>query len=229
MESDQNVNGRRGTLGQRPSNQAASPSSSSGEESEPENAAHRRVMISSRPIVDQAPLQYSMDSPDPGSGVVSMAAFRDSPPSSVPRHNNARIRQRQLESLKRMEERIKNLSRGSKTPSTSSPQITRNEHVEVQKMSALKNCMAMFVLDITHVLSEDCYVMWLAPKESHLPCGAPEEMILYTLVAGKGELIMFGGIQKDATSIANQAQQSSHASNTVSNSLHFITAPRGII
>lgn len=89
--------------------------------------------------------------------------------------------------------------------------------------------MTMFVLDISHVLTDDCNVEWLPIKPCSAWNGEPEEKILYTLIAGKGELTMFGGIQKDATSITSQAQLSSNVTNTVSNSLHFITAPRGII
>jgi hypothetical protein len=139
-----------------------------------------------------------------------------------------------------MEERIRSLSRtgsgGSSNVHTSNLPIAASAininmppSPSPSKSQMTKNAMTMFVLDISHVLTEDCYVEWLPLKPCSGLNGEPEEKILYTLTAGKGELIMFGGIQKDATSITSQAQLSSNVTNTVSNSLHFITAPRGII
>ena len=50
---------------------------------------------------------------------------------------------------------------------------------------------------------------------------APEETILYSLVHGRGEIIMFGGIQTDA----NTMQMGMNIPpQVVSNNLHFIKA-----
>ena len=56
--------------------------------------------------------------------------------------------------------------------------------------------MALSVLDISKALS-DHVVTWLPP--SPLPPGSevPQECILYSLVRGRTELIMFGGLMKD--------------------------------
>ncbi|XP_049815800.1 F-box only protein 42 [Schistocerca nitens] len=157
----------------------------------------------------------------------NMVAFRDHDTS---RSNVNTNRQRQLESLRRMEERLLSLSRRSNSSSSGAAKAeetsksTDTPAFVRRRLPPSKSSMSMYVLDISNVLSH-CVVRWLPVKENR----GPEEMILYTLVAGKGELIMFGGIQKDATSIAASAQQSSYGSNTVSNSLYFITSPKGII
>lgn len=250
---DVNVNGRRGILSPRPLSTVSglqagtSTSSSSGEESDSEAAGpscsqpspeHMPCLIDRGRINLPKPLTSSSYS-DPENGRPSslgMAAFRD--PSSALKSNASKNRQRQLESLRRMEERIRSLSRTgsgstvatSNVPAAYNPNANTVPSVSPSKSPATaRNVMTMFVLDITHVLSDDCYTEWLPQKNSKSLNGEPEEKILYTLIAGKGELIMFGGIQKDATSITSQAQLSSSVTNTVSNSLHFVTAPRSVI
>lgn len=254
---DVNVNGRRGILSPRSSSAVSvlqtgtSTSSSSGEESDGEAAGpscsqpspeHMPCLNDQGRITLQRPLVTATYS-DPENGrssTLGMAAFRD--PSSALKSNASKNRQRQLESLRRMEERIRSLSRtgtgsnsgstvaSSNVPAAHNPNANTVPSVLPSKSQATaRNVMTMFVLDITHVLSDDCYTEWLPQKTSKSLNGEPEEKILYTLIAGKGELIMFGGIQKDATSITSQAQLSSSVTNTVSNSLHFVTAPRSVI
>lgn len=88
--------------------------------------------------------------------------------------------------------------------------------------------MAMFVLDISRILEDPPAVTWLPIKS--VAFGCPEPTILYTLVKGKGELIMFGGIKKDPNAVANQSQQiPSDNSDTVSDSVHYITASHSSI
>lgn len=82
--------------------------------------------------------------------------------------------------------------------------------------------LGMYVLDISQVLSDNPVARWLTPKNVK---NGPEETILYSLVKGKSELIMFGGIQKDANSVGWPKNVSSQ----ISNSLHFITAPNYVI
>lgn len=248
------MNGRRGILSPRSLSAVSglqagtSTSSSSGEESDSEAAGpscsqpspeHMPCLNDRGRINLSKPLITSSYS-DPENGRPSslgMAAFRD-PSSSSLKSNASKNRQRQLESLRRMEERIRSLSRTgtgstaapSNVPAAYNPNANTVPGVSPSKSPATaRNVMTMFVLDITHVLSDDCYTEWLPQKTCKLLNGEPEEKILYTLIAGKGELIMFGGIQKDATSITSQAQLSSSVTNTVSNSLHFVTAPRSVI
>ncbi|KAL3282765.1 hypothetical protein HHI36_005932 [Cryptolaemus montrouzieri] len=79
--------------------------------------------------------------------------------------------------------------------------------------------LGIYVLDLEHALDEKPYVTWLTPKNFNK---GPEETILYTLVQGKSELIMFGGIQNDTKSLGQ-------LNNQISNSLHFISARDHII
>lgn len=156
----------------------------------------------------------------------SLAAFRFSVSNTVRNQ-----RERQLEALRRMEEKLlQNYSQNIQAkkdellgqPPPSSPPSGS----QLSTIKLVPPRMAMFVMDISNILI-DYTVSWLPLKA--VPEGSPEDTILYSLVAGNGELIMFGGIQKDATSITQQAQSSVNISNTVSNSLHFITAPKGQI
>ncbi|XP_012061808.1 PREDICTED: F-box only protein 42-like [Atta cephalotes] len=127
-----------------------------------------------------------------GDNTLSMAAFRDQPLRS----NAISNRQRQLESLRRMEEKI------------------RNKKTQLMKVSKkAENTLSIFVLDITNVLSDDCNALWIPLKQNDR--SGPDERILYSLVVGRGELIVFGGIRRDDS--------------VVYNDLHFINPPRYVI
>ncbi|KYB27517.1 F-box only protein 42 [Tribolium castaneum] len=82
--------------------------------------------------------------------------------------------------------------------------------------------LGIYVLDLSKALSSRPYVTWLPPKNLG---NGPEETILYTLLAGKSELVMFGGIRKDPTSLGFSVNFNSQ----ISNSLHFISAPNYVI
>uniref|UniRef100_A0A0A9YZ53 F-box only protein 42 n=1 Tax=Lygus hesperus TaxID=30085 RepID=A0A0A9YZ53_LYGHE len=183
IDRDVNVNGRRGSLGR--FHQQAPPVVEDVRESP-------REII--RPILNNA---HYMN---------NMIAFKDNRPTV---HRN---REKQLDAIKRMEERLRSLIK---------PQ-------EKIKKKAKPPKMAMFVLDISRLLDEKPEVSWLPIKS--VAMGSPEPTILYTLVRGKGELIMFGGIKKDANALANQSPQvPSDTSDTVSDTLHFITASHSSI
>ncbi|GBM79450.1 hypothetical protein AVEN_96309-1 [Araneus ventricosus] len=122
-----------------------------------------------------------------------------------------RNRQRQLEGLDRMEQRLRDLRAGTVSYPT------------LHKFSrTMKRPMCLYVLDISTVF--DGFVTWRAVKNQSP--SAPEEIILYSLVLGKGEVIMFGGIQKDLNS---SEQEGETVPEIVSNSLHFMTAERFVI
>ncbi|GFY37074.1 f-box only protein 42 [Trichonephila inaurata madagascariensis] len=122
-----------------------------------------------------------------------------------------RNRQRQLEGLDRMEQRLRDLRAGNVG------------YPNLHKFSrTLKRPMCLYVLDISTVF--EGYVTWRAIKNQSP--SAPEEIILYSLVLGKGEVIMFGGIQKDLNS---SEQEGETVPEIVSNSLHFMTAERFVI
>lgn len=82
--------------------------------------------------------------------------------------------------------------------------------------------LGIYVLDLSKALDSKPYVTWLPPKNLG---NGPEETILYTLLAGKSELVMFGGIRKDPTSLGFSV----NINNQISNSLHFISAPNYVI
>lgn len=100
-----------------------------------------------------------------------------------------------------------------------------NKNTYETRIKQKRNVLGMYVLDISHALDEKPYVSWLPLKNDGILSQGPEETVLYTLVEGKSELIMFGGIQKDPASLVC----TTNLSNQVSNSLHFITAPKYII
>lgn len=132
---------------------------------------------------------------------LSMAAFRDQPL----RNNSNMDRQRQLESLRKMEEKI------------------RNRKAQLMKVfKKAESTLSIFVLDITNVLSDGCNASWIPLKDDH---SGPDERILYSLVVGKGELIVFGGIHKEHSTLG----QTDVDDSVVYNDLHFIKAPRYVI
>lgn len=103
------------------------------------------------------------------------------------------------------------------------PRIEDDEIVVVNKP---KNVLGMYVLDISHLMdTEDPHVQWLPIKGENSINDGPEERVLYSLVPGKSELIMFGGIQMDPQRMI----ECSAMTNQISNLLHFITAPRYVI
>ena len=85
--------------------------------------------------------------------------------------------------------------------------------------------MSMFVLDISKAISDNS-VEWLQ-FFSNNSLETPEVAILYSLVAGRGELIMFGGLQKDVAMMRNQA--AANENDSVTNALYFLTPPQEIV
>ncbi len=85
--------------------------------------------------------------------------------------------------------------------------------------------MSMFVLDISQAVSNH-EVKWLQ-FYSNNTMETPEVAILYSLVVGRGELIMFGGLQKDVASMRNQATNKENDS--VTNALYFLSLPNQVV
>jgi hypothetical protein len=179
------VNGRRGILQRR-------NASSSSEESDAENTGHQRPNIANL-------------HPRPGVSAIAQNLGRQQSPQS----NRMRNRERQLETLRRLEEKFK-----------SKYSIAKQTAAEPAKP---RNTMAMYVLDIYEVLSHK-RATWLPPRTPPATpdAAAPEITVLYSLVLGMSELIMFGGIEKDEQEINNYE-------NTACSHLRIISAPRDII
>ncbi|XP_057381450.1 F-box only protein 42-like [Daphnia carinata] len=131
------------------------------------------------------------------------------------RPNAMKNRGKQLEALKQMEERIQRL------------QGNARDIPKVKVPSGSQSSMSLCLLDISEALSK-YRVRWLPPNESFTNGrGSPEEAVLYSIVHGRGELIVFGGVQKF---IATQATTNSPGGpKIVSNAVYFIQAPKSII
>lgn len=133
---------------------------------------------------------------------LNMAAFRAETVRAISKAN----RQRQLESLRRMEERI------------------QSRKVQTKIVKKTENTLSIFVLDISNVLCDDCSASWVSLKQ-HVQSG-PDERILYSLALGRGELIVFGGIRKERTTIQGRTEIDD---SEVYNDLYFINPPRYVI
>lgn len=142
---------------------------------------------------------------------IRMAAFACNPPTShIPPNNNffnQRIMQRQQE-----------LQQAVNAP---------DPIPAVKKLK--RNTMTMHVLDIVSVLNDEPSdsVSWMPPQIRETD-GAPEEIMMYSLLLGKGELIMFGGFHYHPN-ISSDVYFLSPYANFISNTLHFLVPPQNVI
>ena len=83
---------------------------------------------------------------------------------------------------------------------------------------------ALYVLDVSLAMTNGL-VRWIKPPNDFPQNSLKniEQKMLYTLVAGRGELILFGGIRKDPRGVESteHANRDSLATSTV----HFLQAP----
>ena len=113
------------------------------------------------------------------------------------RPNASRNRQRQLDTLRMYEEKFK--AKMAAAGVDSKDVKVQGHNVEVIKSSKKpQNPMYIHTLDLSSVIS-DHKVFWLPIKVNQGI--VPEETIFYSLHSGRGELVMFGGIQADLTSM----------------------------
>lgn len=151
---------------------------------------------------------------------LSLSAFATPSPKPVLNKN----REKQIEMLRKMENFIRNKHK----PAVEDQVILRQPTVKKIR----KNILELYLLDTSHALDEHPYVSWQEPKNTGpRRYSGPEETLLYTLVQGKGELIMFGGIQKDNSGVDMMSTNFDPCSYStkVSNSLHFICPPIDVI
>lgn len=143
------------------------------------------------------------------------------PPSA--KRKQIETRQRQLDSLKRMEERIKSMQKQEPTAKAEAEKQEPPSKPSQEKQHKCCPChkMSMFVLDISKAISDN-EVEWLQ-FYSNNTMETPQVAILYSLVQGRGELIMFGGLQKDVASMRNQT--TANENDSVTNALYFLTPP----
>ncbi|XP_037807941.1 uncharacterized protein LOC119601217 [Lucilia sericata] len=138
-----------------------------------------------------------------------MAAFNvQNRPRSLSKDHNERIR--------RMEEKMNALRNSRRNAMAEQKSIKEPSPKRIKR-----NVLSLFVCDLSHALSElDPYLEWLEYKNYGVIPGAPERLILSTMVPGHGELILFGGVHKETLS---------EITHQVSNTIHFLSAPRDIV
>ena len=222
-----------------PETSESSSQESSSDTEEPFGACKNTFASNDRreiPVsTDSIPGSSVLGSQPAGVGTSDMISPSTSgaPRPGVPsvRPNAMRNRQKQLEALKRYEDRIKKHMRQEKEGfaqdhhqhlggAAASSDESDNEFVPTcMQQQRPSHRMYVHVLDISKAII-DGTVEWLPLTMEHAG-QAPEETILYSLVHGRGEIIMFGGIQAGA----NTMQMGMHISpQVVSNNLHFIKA-----
>ena len=135
------------------------------------------------------------------------------------RPNAMKNRQRQLEAFLKYEKKMRqsgaHISQNDPQPGTSSANDSWSSRNGINKYGA--HIMYIHVLDISDVVRTKT-VTWqpLCYSDSG---EMPEETIFYTLVEGRGELVLFGGINKDIQSIQREFGIKSHL---VTNRLYFL-------
>lgn len=138
---------------------------------------------------------------------LSMAAFNMPANATAPPPAN----ERRLEVLRRMEEKIRAMQHRA-----------REQDDPPNPKRVKRNCIGLFVCDISKLLDAvEPILEWIEYKNYGIVPGAPERLALSSIVAGNGELIMFGGLRKETLA--------SGAITQVSNALHFLTFPREVI
>ena len=167
------------------------------------------------------------DSHRPGSGISnSPAVDRDADPNPNPeaqgahalrpgfpsvRPNAMHNRQRQLDMLRKHENLLRSRNSNNSQNRGSS---SRLDYLP-------RNPMVIHILDFSGVVTTKT-ATWLPVRDTPIP-GAPEETIFYSLVEGRGELLLFGGIQRDQNPMQRVNSPPDSASHFVSSSLYMIT------
>lgn len=183
-----------------------------------QNRLQRNLHLRSRrpePDMFNMPKRFN-ESSLPSHDRIAMAAFNDSNADGPSTSNMTSPRERRLQSLRRMEEKMQAI-RQVNAPDPIDDQPAPQKRIK-------RNCIGLFVCDISNILlAENPFIEWVEHKNFGHISNAPERLILSSLVAGNGELIMFGGLRKESLS------KSSDTTMQVSNAMHFLTVPKEII
>ena len=144
--------------------------------------------------------------------------FRAQRGMSLVKPNASKNRQKQLETLRRYEEKFK------KQMKHEDGEVKVQGHVVEFVANKSRNKrpqhpMYVHTLDVSRVLTEGV-VTW-QPVKANSCINAPEETIFYSLVEGRAELIMFGGLQMDLNSMQRGGQATTQPQ-TVSNNVYFL-------
>lgn len=154
--------------------------------------------------------------------IAIMAAFNDA--NSMDGPSTSKVvspRERRLQSLRRMEEKMQQM-RKVNAPINEPLAIDMDQSAPQKRIK--RNCIGLFVCDISNILlAEHPYIEWIEHKNFGHIANAPERLILSSLCAGNGELIMFGGLRKESLNRPPEAYMQ------VSNAMHFLQVPKEII
>lgn len=162
---------------------------------------------------------YITDSDAPGPSMQAFSTGDSRPGVLGGRQNAAKNREKQLEALRKFEERLReSLARQSGSQSQGQPS---QDDTRKTRLRELRTPIHLHVLDITDIVQSRT-ATWQSVKENP-SLEAPEETIFYSLVEGRGELVMFGGIQRDIQSMQRGMDVKSHV---VSNNLYILSPPR---
>ncbi|XP_068145801.1 F-box only protein 42 [Drosophila tropicalis] len=136
------------------------------------------------------------------------------------------------ERIRRMEEKMNAIRNSRRSAPAIAAAAAAAPAAEPQAAAALRapspkrlrcNVQSLFVCDISKILQSndtDPGLDWVEYRNFGVLNGAPDRLILSSLIAGNGELILFGGVHKETlTDITHH----------VSNSIHFLSVPRDII
>ncbi|XP_058833700.1 F-box only protein 42-like [Topomyia yanbarensis] len=169
------------------------------------------------------PKRFNQSTP-PDHGHMAMAAFSVPPANPPPSHAS---RERQLERLRKMEEKISAMRRIKEQEQREQEQAAAAAAKAAQEQSVTskrikRNGLAIYVCDISQLLANDGknpIIEWQETKNSGLIVGAPDHFTFSTMVGGTGELIVFGGLNKNPKS----------ESSSVTNSVHLLTVPTTVV
>lgn len=148
-------------------------------------------------------------------GGTSSSLGQSAPRPGMPsvRPNAMRNRQKQLETLKYYESKIRQMNKPVK-------EVAEEENLYdfgPLHSKPPQNPMYVHALDVSKVLTE-AKATWLEPHDC-IDANTPDATIFHSTVKGRGELIMFGGVQMDLSTMQRGLQYSSQH---VSNSVHFV-------
>ena len=143
---------------------------------------------------------------------------RSRPRPSI-RPNASSDRARRLQLLSKMEVRLRSLSRPQENQILPNKVDTNKEKISNRPTN--RASLIPHLLDISKVLTKKTVTWWLPNVQENGSClsigNSPQPCLLYSLLLGRGHLIMFGGIPNDL--IGGESYE------TVSNTVSFISAP----
>ncbi|KAI8795134.1 uncharacterized protein LOC106077742 [Biomphalaria glabrata] len=187
---------------------------------EPEGSFHRLNSRWGNNSQGQASHQHQQltDQPQQGSFHRGNPRLRGTGHMPSIRPNATCNRQKQLEALQRQEEILRNKSRALAAARNKLPGASASSSLELDEtlpdIITSKNKMDVHVLDLSRLMSEQT-VEW-KPLSSLQPVGAPTETVCFSLLEGRSELLLFGGVARD--------MKHPPSSNTAINKLYILHA-----